>query len=179
MLEGKIMAIKLSTGKEPFELEFENGAKETIYFNPNDPDLISRLLKAKENIGKKLDTIDPEEIAPGSEGNIVLPEKISDFEELSDEQIEMLEKRAEKSAKMIEQTKKIICEEIDLAFASDISPTVFKYCSPLGIVNGEYYITQFLEAITPEIKKRITKANAEAEKKMEKHIAKYRKGKKK
>ena len=36
------MAMKLSTGKVAFPIEFDNGAKETIYFNPNDPDLFVR-----------------------------------------------------------------------------------------------------------------------------------------
>ena len=43
------MAMKLSTGKVAFPIEFDNGAKETIYFNPNDPDLIRSVLQgAKE-----------------------------------------------------------------------------------------------------------------------------------
>jgi hypothetical protein len=35
--------MKLSTGKVAFPIEFDNGDKQTIYFNPNDPDLMIRM----------------------------------------------------------------------------------------------------------------------------------------
>ena len=37
------MAMKLSTGKIAFPIEFDNGDKDCIYFNPNDPNLSIRL----------------------------------------------------------------------------------------------------------------------------------------
>ena len=52
---------------------------------------------------------------------------------------------------------------------------LISFCLPLlfAIVGGNYFIMNFLEAITPEIKKHIDKSNAEAEKKMGKHLNKY------
>ena len=44
------MAMKLSTGKVAFPIEFDNGAKETIYFNPNDPDLFVRFSILKKEL---------------------------------------------------------------------------------------------------------------------------------
>lgn len=167
--------MKLSVGKVAFPIEFDNGDKDTIYFNPNDPDLATRLMKAKDNIGKKLDNLNAEDFNLKNDGSIEMPETIDGYEDLSDEQREALTNRAEVMTKLLESTKTIICEEVDIAFNGDISSVVFKHCSPLAVVNGEYFIIQFLNAITPEIQKKINKSNAEVEKKMSKHIAKYQK----
>ena len=86
-----------------------------------------------------------------------------------------LVENAEKVGKIVNDTKAIVCEELNAAFDSDISSVVFKHCSPFAIVGGNYFIMNFLEAITPEIKKHIDKSNAEAEKKMGKHLNKYMK----
>lgn len=167
--------MKLSVGKIAFPIEFDNGDKDTIYFNPNDPDLATRLMKAKDNISKKLDNLNAEDFNLKNDGSVELPETIDGYEDLSDEQREVLTNRAEAMTKLLDSTKNIICEEIDTAFNGDISSVVFKHCSPLAVVNGEYFIVQFLNAITPEIQKHIGKSNAEVEKKISKHIAKYQK----
>lgn len=165
--------MKLSVGKIAFPIEFDNGDKDTIYFNPNDPDLATRLMKAKDNISEKLDNLNAEDFNLKNDGSVELPETIDGYEDLSDEQREVLTNRAEAMTKLLDSTKNIICEEIDTAFNGDISSVVFKHCSPLAVVNGEYFIVQFLNAITPEIQKHIGKSNAEVEKKMAKHINKY------
>ena len=74
-----------------------------------------------------------------------------------------------------ESINKVICEELDIAFASNVSDIVFKYCSPFAIVGGEYFLIQFVKAIRPEIEKHNKKANADLQKKMAKHTAKYTK----
>lgn len=167
--------MKLSVGKVAFPIEFDNGDKDTIYFNPNDPDLATRLMKAKDNIGDKLENLKAEDYELKTDGSFEMPDNIDGYEDMPDEQREILTNRAEAMTKLLESTKKIICEEIDSAFNGDISAVVFKHCSPLAVVNGEYFIIQFLNAITPEIQKKINKSNAEVEKKMSKHIAKYQK----
>lgn len=168
--------MKLSVGKVAFPIEFDNGDKDTIYFNPNDPDLATRLMKAKDNIGDKLENLKADDYNLKNDGSFELPENIDGYEDMPDEQREVLTNHAESMTKLLESTKTIICEEIDTAFNGDISSVVFKHCSPLAVVNGEYFIIQFLNAITPEIQKNINKSNAEVEKKMSKHIAKYQKG---
>ena len=143
--------MKLSTGKVAFPIEFDNGAKETIYFNPNDPDLFVRFSNFEKRVEDKL-------------------KGISDFDLSADgtpKNEELLEK--------FESINKVICEELDIAFASKVSDIVFKYCSPFAIVNGDYFLIQFIEAIKPEIEKHIKKANADVEKKMAKHLNKYAK----
>lgn len=145
------MAMKLSTGKVAFPIEFDNGAKETIYINPNDPDLFVRFSNFEKRVEDKLKDIDDFELsADGTPNNEELLEKF-------------------------ESINKVICEELDVAFASNVSSVVFKYCSPFAIVGGEYFLIQFVQAIRPEIEKHNKKANADLQKKMAKHIDKYTK----
>lgn len=169
------MAIKLSTGKIAFPIEFDNGDKQNIYFNPNDPDLAARLMAAKDKISKRLESMKFEDFELSNSGEPVEVENFSDFMNLTDEQVKALTEKAEKTAKIVTETKNIIYEELNTAFDSDVSSVVFKYCSPFAVVNGEYFIMQFLSAITPEIQKAINKSNSEVEKNMAKHIAKYSK----
>ena len=143
--------MKLSTGKVAFPIEFDNGDKQTIYFNPNDPDLMIRMKSLNEKVQDKINGL--EDVELNEEGN---PTQIS--------QIETFEKM-----------QNILKEELDYAFGGSVSAIVFKHCSPFAIVGGEYFVVQFIEAITPEIEKHIKKANADVEKRMSKHIDKYKK----
>lgn len=143
------MAMKLNTGKVAFPIEFDNGEKDCIYFNPNDPDFFIRLSQFEERIGNRT----------------------KDFED-----IELQENGEPKDQTLLERMEKInksICEELDFAFGGDISNVVFKYCSPFAIINGEYFLIQFVKAIRPEIEKHNKKATEEVKKKMSKHLNKY------
>ena len=143
--------MKLSTGKVAFPIEFDNGDKQTIYFNPNDPDLMIRMKNLDKKVQEKIEGLEDVELT--EEGK---PTQIS--------QIETLEKM-----------QNILKEELDYAFGGSVSEVVFKHCSPFAIVGGEYFVVQFIQAITPEIEKHIKKANADVEKRMAKHIDKYKK----
>lgn len=143
--------MKLSTGKVAFPIEFDNGDKAVIYFNPNDPDLMIRMKNLNEKVQDKINGF--EDVELNEEGK---PTQIS--------QIETFEKM-----------QNILKEELDYAFGGSVSAIVFKHCSPFAIVGGEYFVVQFIEAITPEIEKHIKKANADVEKRMAKHIDKYKK----
>lgn len=143
--------MKLSTGKVAFPIEFDNGDKQTIYFNPNDPDLMIRMNNFEGKVQDKIKELDDVELS--EEGK---PTQIS--------QIEAFEKM-----------QNILKEELDYAFGGSVSEAVFKHCSPFAIVGGQYFVVQFIEAITPEIEKHIKKANADVQKRMAKHIDKYKK----
>ena len=145
------MAMKLSSGKIAFPIEFDNGDKQNIYFNPNDPNLPIRLQEFQKKVSERIKEI--KDIELNAEGK---PENMDFMENF-------------------QKMQTILCEELDIAFGGEISSIIFKYCSPFAIVNGDYFLMQFINAITPEIEKHIKKANAEVEKKMEKHIAKYSK----
>lgn len=148
--------MKLSTGKVPFEIKFDNGAKEVIYFNPTDPDLASRLAKCYENILSRMSEVNRLGYNIKKDGKIDAPKKT-----------------ASEVVELNERIRRIMCEEIDYGFNSDVSSTIFKYCSPFAIINGEYFVTQFLAAIEPEINKKVSEANESLEKKMSKHLKKY------
>lgn len=169
------MAIKLNTGKVKFYIEFDNGDKDFVEFNPNDPDLATRLMKSQENISKKIENLNAKDFNLKNDGSVELPENIEGYDDLTDEQKEVLRSEADAMVEILEQTKKIVCDEIDTAFNGDISTVAFKHCSPLAVVKGEYFIIQFLNAMADEIQKEIKKSNKEVEKKMSKHIKKYQK----
>ncbi len=143
--------MKLSTGKVAIPIEFDNGDKQNIYFNPNDPDLMIRMNNLGEKVQEKIKGLDDVELTEDGK-----PTQIS--------QIETFEKM-----------QNILKEELDYAFGGSISDVVFKHCSPFAIVGGEYFVVQFIQAITPEIEKHIKKANADVEKRMAKHIDRYKK----
>lgn len=143
--------MKLSTGKVAFPIEFDNGDKQNIYFNPNDPDLMIRMKNLETKVSEKIKGL--EDIELSNDGT---PTQIA--------QIETFEKM-----------QNILKEELDYAFGGEVSEVVFKHCSPFAIIEGDYFISQFIKAITPEIEKHIKKANSELEKKMQKHIGKYQK----
>jgi hypothetical protein len=143
------MAMKLSTGKVAFPIEFDNGDKDCIYFNPNDPNLAVRFTEFQDKVDERLKEFEDVDLTPEGEPK--------DFEFI------------EKFKKM----QAVLFEELDKAFGSKVSEIVFKHCSPFAIVQGDYFIMHFMEAITPEIEKNINKSNAEAEKRMAKHTAKY------
>ena len=141
--------MKLSTGKVAFPIEFDNGDKTAIYFNPNDPDLMIRMNNFEGKVQDKIKDLDDVELT--NEGK---PTQIS--------QIETFEKM-----------QNILKSELDYAFGGSVSEIIFKHCSPFAIVEGEYFVVQFIQAITPEIEKHIKKANADVEKRMAKHLEKY------
>jgi hypothetical protein len=147
------MAMKLSTGKVAFPIEFDNGDKDCIYFNPNDPGLCSKL----KNFG------------------MAMTKKIQEIESLELDEKGDVKSAEETTIEAFETFQKAFFEELDYTFGGDVSSVVFKHCSPFAIVDGKYFVVQFIEAITPEIQKNIKKANADIEKKMSKHLNKYAK----
>lgn len=165
--------MKLNTGKVAFPIEFDNGDKDYIYFNPSDPEFATRLMAVKDNVGKRIEALKFEDFELSNSGEIPEIKTVEDVFGMSEEQSKEMCERAEKISRIIEDTKRIIYDEINIAFDSDVSSVVFKHCSPFAIVNGEYFILQFLTAIIPEIQKKTKKISAEAEKKMAKHIGKY------
>lgn len=136
--------MKLSTGRVAFPIEFDNGDKEVIYFNPNDVDLAERIKEMQVNLAKKADEVDK---AQGAD-----------------------EEKADYLA-MFAELNQAIKEEIDKAFNGEISKSVFKYCSPMSIVDGQYYVALFFE----EVIKAMKIEHEKSQKKINKHIGKYKK----
>ena len=167
------MAMKLSTGKVAFPIEFDNGDKDCIYFNPSDADLATRILEAKDKIASRLENLNFDDFELTTNGEAEGIESVEDFIDLETTKQDELLKKVEARVNISNKTKEILYEELNYAFGSDVSSVVFKHCSPLAIVNGEYFVLTFLKAIMPEITKAIKKANEDADKKMSKHLRKY------
>lgn len=166
------MAMKLSVGKIAFPIEFDNGDKDVIYFNPNDPDLATRLMTAISNINERISCIEEPD-------NVEKPLRINsnagilDSEEL--EKVNATIDDAERFSYLIETSDKIVREELDGAFSSNVSAVIFKHCSPFAVIDGKYYLTTFLEAILPEVQKNISKSMGNIDENMLKYIRKYTK----
>ena len=144
--------INLSVGLVPFKIKFPDfdDAVE-IMFNPSDADLPKRLFEADKLLNKKAEEIGEYKVT--EEG---LPD--------TDDYVQKTE-----------AINKAAYEVVDYAFGAPVSEKVFKYCSPFSIVNGEMFILQFLEKITPVMQEIIEKDRKKADEKMNAYLAKYRK----
>ena len=143
--------MKLSTGLIAFPIEFDNGDKDFIRFNPNDPALSIRMRDFEKKVNDRIAEVS--DIKLNADGT---PEDVSTIEQFR-------------------QIHTIVCDELDVAFGAPVSKVAFKHCSPFAIVGDTYFILLFLEALKPEIEKSIRDAKEKAEAKLNKHIAKYKK----
>lgn len=152
--------IKLNKGLQPFDLYFEDIDKhETIYFNPSDSDLPKRLMECNKKIKEKLKALNP--IPKNKNGEI-------DIDINDDEQIDGV-------VNYLDETDKIVYDAIDYAFGTKVSDVIFKHCGAFSVVNGEYFVFTFLNAIAPELQKIIQKNDKTAQTKANKYLSKYRK----
>lgn len=141
--------MKLSTGKVAFPIEFDNGDKDCIYFNPSDPDFAIRISEFGYRIAEELKNI--ENIDLDEHGNPKNNLKIEEYK----------------------KTRLAICNEVDRVFGAGTSATVFKHCSPFAIIGDEYFVEHFVGTITPEIEERIIASKEKVKEKMKKHLSKY------
>lgn len=143
------MAMKLNTGKVAFPIEFDNGDKDCIYFNPNDPDFAVRLCEFRARVDEELKNA--RKINLDENGNPSNNLQVEEFKKI----------------------KATILKEVDRAFNADISSVVFKHCSPFAIIGDQYFIEHFIETITPEVEACIKASKKKINEKMKKHLSKY------
>ena len=177
------MAMKLSTGKVAFPIEFDNGDVETIYFNPHDRDFIKRVMDFESSIDERVKKINIEKYKAQFEDGIdvsVSIETLSDIKKMSVEELTSLRKRVGAIVDIDSEYQQAIKDELDDIFKSKVSAQIFKYCEPLDTViiinehgeeDGEMFIMQFIRAFGEEIKKYQAKVSPA----MEKHMRKYSK----
>lgn len=170
--------MKLSTGKVAFPIEFDNGEKATIYFNPNDWGMHERIKAFQDTVDEKVKTINLEKYKAQFNDSVEI-KNVDDVFEMSVDEISALYDNLKVVKEIEREYNRIIKDELDRVFASEISETVFKYCEPFDSVtiedeNGnaktELFIIQFLRWLADVMQKYGAKAN-EA---MNKHIAKYK-----
>lgn len=173
--------MKLSTGKVGFPIEFDNGDKDVIYFNPNDRGIQDRIKSFEASIQKREkefnlqnDQIEYAEELPSFNGNI---DKLFD---LTTEEMQALQKNVELYNSREKKYNDIVKEELDNVFGSKISDIVFKYCQPFDMVivednsgneTREMYVMQFMKWLAVELEK----YHAKNKSAMDKHLSKYSK----
>lgn len=149
------MAINLKTGKQKFELNFDEEYKREIWFNPCDPDLAIRMSECEGKIKERTANLP----------DLELNEKGEPVDEAAIE--------------VYKAYRKIVDEEIDRAFNANVSATLFEFCSPFADVgDGTLFFVHFMEAITPEVQQRVASSNEQKLIAFQKHLKKYGCGKK-
>ena len=175
--------MKLSTGKVAFPIEFDNGDKAVIYFNPNDRGIQERIQGFEASIEKRIKEIDIEKYKSrfGDEMaidfDIENPEKLL---EMSPDELKVLQERLNAVNDIEAEYNKAIRDELDVVFDSKISDVAFRYCQPFDTVivedeNGnekrEMYVMHFVHWLMVELKK----YGVENKSAMDKHLSKYAK----
>ncbi len=175
--------MKLSTGKVAFPIEFDNGDKAVIYFNPNDRGIQDRIQGFEESIEKRIKEIDLEKYKNRFDDNVAIdfeldnPEKLL---EMSADKLKALQNRLDAVNEIEKEYNDAVKDELDVVFGGKISDVAFRYCQPFDTVivedeNGnekrEMYIMHFIHWLMVELKK----YGAENKSAMDKHLAKYSK----
>jgi hypothetical protein len=174
--------MKLSTGKVGFPVEFDNGDKMVIYFNPNDRGIQERIQAFEKSVEARIKAIDLEKYKTKFENDsfeidLDNPEKLF---EMSPDELEALQEKMMIINEIEAKYNKAVKDEIDVVFGSKVSDVAFRYCQPFDTVivadengneNREMYIMHFLHWFMVELKKYSTE-NKSA---MDKHLAKYQK----
>ena len=174
--------MKLSTGKVAFPIEFDNGDKAVIYFNPNDRGIQERIQGFEASIEKRIKEIDLEKYKSRFEGNVTEidlenPEKLL---EMSSDELKALRGRLDAVNEIEAEYNKAVKDELDVVFGGKISEVAFRYCQPFDTVvvedesgneKREMYIMQFILWLMVELKK----YGAENKSALDKHLAKYSK----
>lgn len=143
--------ITLNKGLKPFDIYFEDvNEHATIFFNPSDSNLPKRLMEAQKIIEEKTKTIKPYETDETG-----APE-------------------ADSCIEYFNEVNNAVNDALDYAFGNKVSDTIFKHCGAFSIVNGEYFVVTFLNAIAPELEKIIKKDQKTASTKANKYLEKYR-----
>lgn len=169
--------MKLSAGKKvAFPVEFDNGDKDVIYFDPTDPDLGVRLINMGEELQTSLKSIGTD-VALDNTGEMAIPKTISDIHDMNEEEFEAMAKIAKTMAGVVQEAKLSFMNALDNAFNSSVSTVLFKHCSPFAVVGGTYYAEQVLNALMVEIQNYLEKEAKNINNSAQKHLKKYTKKK--
>jgi hypothetical protein len=175
--------MKLSTGKVAFPIEFDNGDKAVIYFNPNDRGIQDRIKGFEASIEKRIKEIDLEKYKSKFDNNVAIdfdldnPKKLL---EMSADELKALQNRLDAVNDIEKEYNNAIKAELDAVFGGNISDVAFRYCEPFDTVivednegneKREMYIMHFIHWLMVELKK-YGKENKSA---MYKHLSKYAK----
>lgn len=169
--------MKLSTGKTAFTMEFDNGDKGIIYFNPNDRGIQDRIKEFENSVSEKVNKIDLEKYSARLGDGFSFD--VNSIFDLSADELEKINEKVQVLNDIEKEYNSAVKTELDKVFNAKVSDVAFRYCEPFDTVvieeNGEekreVYIIHFLKWLGVELEK-YAKKNNEA---MDKHIAKYKK----
>ena len=175
------MAMKLSTGKVAFPIEFDNGDKSVIYFNPSDKEFREGFFNFESSLEERTKQIDLEKYKHRFEnsqnGNFEL-KSFDDMLALSVEELREMKKRLDVVEEIDAEYQNAIKSELNKIFKFDISSVIFKYCNPLDMIatqneNGEeesiVYIMHFVKQFAQALEEHGAKNNSAMNKYMEKY----------
>lgn len=147
-------------GYESFSINGDENR--VIRFNPSDPNLMIRYNESVKNINEAKKKI-------GS--NVKLrPDGTS---------AETDQEKREMACAVMQEVESTIKENINYMFNSDVYDTVFAGQSPFCMVgNGRYLLEAFLYAVKPVMESAIRKSNEQSERRMDKYLSGYKKGRK-
>ena len=137
----------LSTGRKKFVIPFDNGDNAVLEFNPMDFTFFSKFQTLEKRIGDILKEHQDNRASQGLQHSGVGEQE--------------------------DETCGKIAALFDDTFGKGAAEQIFKYCSPISVVDGQYYPFYFINEFTPEI---VAEINAFAEKSAEKkneYKAKY------
>lgn len=157
VVEEEIQEIQIDTGLIKFNLR-DKTTKEfygTIAFNPTDFNILKRFDEARKNIIEAQKEFEEEDVDLKEDG--------TPFE------------TSNSIIKSVDKLNKLICEQIDFIFDSDISNTVFGNKSPLALIKGKLFFENFMNSVHPIIEKEINNQIVETEKRTSKYTSKYNK----
>ena len=160
--------LNLNTGVKPIDINFGEIGSGRIYYNPNDTNFFKNLLNLQENIKKRIDELKSEDFDIDEFGNPIISSE-TEFSDLSDEEKQDYLNKMQWKLDVIDKTNKIFYEEIDKVFIGNASEVIFKYCNPLALIDGEFYISQFFGSLGKELKK---VASQKQRKPVSKHVKK-------
>ena len=173
--------MKLSTGKVAFPIEFDNGDKSVIYFNPNDRGIQERIHNFENTVKNRIKAIDLEKYRSRFGGDRAIPIDLENPEkllEMSGDDLKVLQERVAVVGEIEAEYNRAIRDELDVVFDSKISDVVFRYCQPFdtvivedehGETKRELFILHFTHWLMVELKK----YGAENKSAMDKHLSKY------
>ena len=177
------MAMKLSTGKIAFPIEFDNGNKDCIYFNPNDREFREGFFNFENSLSKRTKKIDLEKYKTRFENmqeNNIQINSFDDILNLTPVELKKLKEKMDVVEEIDKEYENAIKIELDNIFKSKVSAIIFKYCEPLDIVvvendNGENERESYIMHFTKQFAKALEEHGAKNNSAMNKYMEKYKK----
>lgn len=171
--------MKLSTGNIAFPIEFDNGDKGEIFFNPHDREFVDRIMNFEKSIENRIQKINIDKYKDRLKVEKAVNINLDNIEELMNMTEEQMAEVRENMSAIMEidaEYQTALKDEMNDIFKSDVSSVIFKHCEPMDMVvlddgTSEMFIVHFIKAFAMELKAYTDKVSPA----MQKHLGKYAK----